>query len=98
VPHGSRWLDELMLDNADELFAVLARHARVRGLMWGHTHQPFEGMHGHVRLMGTPSTCMQFTQNSDEFAVDARPPAYRWLELDHDGGLETGIEWVHPDD
>ena len=36
VPHGSRWLDELMLDNADELFAVLARHPRVRGLLWGH--------------------------------------------------------------
>lgn len=98
VPHGSRWLDELMLDNAGELFDVLARHPRVRGLLWGHTHQPFEGMHGRVRLMGTPSTCMQFTQNSDEFAVDTRPPAYRWLELDPDGGLETGIEWVHPDD
>jgi Icc protein len=54
-------------------------------------------MHGRVRLMGTPSTCMQFTQNSDEFAVDTRPPAYRWLELEPDGGLETGIEWVHPD-
>lgn len=98
VAHGSRWLDELMLDNAAELFAVLARHTNVRGLLWGHTHQPFEGMHGHVRLMGTPSTCMQFTQDSDEFAVDTRPPAYRWLELDQDGGLETGIEWVHPDD
>jgi Icc protein len=97
VPHGSRWLDELMLDNAGELFDVLARHPRVRGLLWGHTHQPFEGMHGRVRLMGTPSTCMQFTQNSDEFAVDTRPPAYRWLELEPDGGLETGIEWVHPD-
>jgi len=98
VPHGSRWLDELMLDNAGELFAVLARHAHVRGLVWGHTHQPFEGMHGRLRLMGTPSTCMQFTQDSDEFAVDTRPPAYRWLELEPDGGLETGIEWVHPDE
>jgi Icc protein len=94
VPHGSAWLDELMLDNAAELFAVLAHHPGVRGLAWGHTHQPFEGMHGRIRLMGTPSTCMQFAQDADEFEVDGRPPAYRWLELGADGGIETGIEWV----
>jgi Icc protein len=94
VPHGSAWLDELMLDNPAELFDVLARHAGVRGLAWGHTHQPFEGMHGRIRLMGTPSTCMQFTQNADEFEVDDRPPAYRWMQLGPGGGIETGIEWV----
>jgi Icc protein len=97
VPHGSAWLDELMVDNAAALFEVLARHAGVRALAWGHTHQPFEGMHGHIRLMGTPSTCMQFAQDSDEFDVDERPPAYRWLDLGDDGVLETGIEWVHDD-
>jgi len=97
VPHGSRWLDELMLDNATEFFAVVARHAGVRGLAWGHTHQPFEGMHGRVRLMGTPSTCMQFAQNADEFEVDTRPPAYRWIQLGDDGGIETGVEWVDDD-
>jgi Icc protein len=95
VPHGSAWLDELMLDNSDEFFAVLARHGGVRGLAWGHTHQPFEGMHGRIRLMGTPSTCMQFAQNADEFEVDDRPPAYRWMELEPGGGIETGIEWVN---
>ena len=94
VPHGSRWLDELMLDNAAEFFGVLARHPNVRGIAWGHTHQPLEGMQGRIRLMGTPSTCMQFTQNADEFAVDDRPPAYRWLELGDDGAIETGVEWV----
>jgi Icc protein len=98
VPHGSPWLDELMLRNAQELFDVIARHDTVRALAWGHTHQPYEGMHDGVRLMGTPSTCMQFEQNSAEFAVDARPPAYRWLELDEAGGVETGIEWVPRDD
>jgi Icc protein len=94
VPHGSAWLDVLMLANADAFFAVLARHAGVRALAWGHTHQPFEGMHGRIRLMGTPSTCMQFAQDADEFEVDVRPPAYRWIELGDDGGIETGLEWV----
>jgi len=96
VPHGSAWLDELMLDNAAEFFDLLARHANVRGIAWGHTHQPLDGMRGRIRLMGTPSTCMQFTQNADEFEVDDRPPAYRWMKLGDDGGIETGIEWVEP--
>jgi len=94
VPHGSAWLDQLMLENGAELFALLARHPGVRGIAWGHTHQPFEGMHGHIRLMGTPSTCMQFAQDTDQFEVDGRPPAYRWIELEPAGGIETGIEWV----
>jgi Icc protein len=97
VPHGSRWLDELMLDNAPALFAVLARHPRVRGLVWGHTHQPLDGRRGELRLMGTPSTCMQFAQNADGFAVDTRPPAYRWFTLGEDGSMDTGIEWVTDD-
>lgn len=98
VPHGSAWLDALMTRNADALFAVLDRHANVRGLAWGHTHQPKDGMRGAVRLMGTPSTCMQFAQDSPEFSVDQRPPAYRWMRLGDDGSLETGIEWVNDDD
>ncbi|MBX3702523.1 MAG: phosphodiesterase [Steroidobacteraceae bacterium] len=98
VPHGSRWLDDLMVDNAGELFDVLGRHAGVRGLAWGHTHQPLDAARGGIRLMGTPSTCMQFAQESPEFAVDARPPAYRWMKLGDDGGLETGVEWVDGDD
>jgi Icc protein len=51
-------------------------------------------MHRRIRLMGTPSTCMQFAQDADEFEVDVRPPAYRWIELGDDGGIETGLEWV----
>ncbi len=98
VPHGSPWLDELMLDNAAELFAVLARHPRVRGLLWGHVHQPLDDLRGGMRLMGTPSTCMQFEQDAEEFNVDSRPPAYRWIDLAPGGRLETGIEWVEPDD
>lgn len=94
VPHGSAWLDELMLENAAEFFELLARHPGVRGLAWGHTHQPFDGMRGDIRLMGTPSTCMQFAQNADEFEIDSRPPGYRWIELEPDGNIETGVEWV----
>ena len=98
VPHGSRWLDELMLDNAPALFAVLERHPRVRGVSWGHTHQPLDQRRGNIRLTSTPSTCMQFAQNADSFEIDDRPPAYRWFTLGTDGGMETGVEWVNSDE
>jgi 3',5'-cyclic-AMP phosphodiesterase len=97
VPHGSPWLDALMLDNSADLFAVLARHPRVRGLLWGHVHQALDDVRGGMRLMGTPSTCMQFEPDAEEFNVDSRPPAYRWIDLGRDGKLETGIEWVETD-
>jgi hypothetical protein len=41
---------------------------------------------------------MQFAQESPEFGVDGRPPAYRWMRLADDGALDTGIEWVAADD
>ena len=98
VPHGSRWLDALMLDNAPALFAVLERHVGVRGLLWGHVHQALDLHRGPWRLLATPSTCMQFAPGTDEFTVDDRPPAYRWLALGDDGSIDTGIEWVAADD
>ena len=45
-------------------------------------------------LLATPSTCAQFLPNSDEFAVDPRPPAYRTFELRADGSLLTEVVWV----
>lgn len=98
VAHGSRWLDALMLDNAAALFAVLEGHPGVRGLLWGHVHQELDRQRGPWRLLATPSTCVQFRPGSADFAVDDRPPAYRWLELGAAGDLATGIEWVAGDD
>jgi Icc protein len=91
---GSKWLDEVGLENGDELFAVLDRHPQVRVLLWGHVHQAYEGLRKRVRMLSTPSTCAQFTPGSDGFAVDRRPPAYRWIDLHADGRIETGVEWV----
>ena len=50
--------------------------------------------HKNVRLLATPSTCAQFLPRADEFAVDARPPAYRTLQLQPDGTLVTEVVWV----
>ncbi|HYL02121.1 MAG TPA: phosphodiesterase [Steroidobacteraceae bacterium] len=94
VPMASRWLDRVGLENAAEFFAILDRHAGVRGVVWGHVHQAYDGLRKGVRLLATPSTCAQFLPNSDDFALDPRPPAYRTLELRADGSLLTEVVWI----
>ncbi len=94
VSMGSEWLDRVGLKNADEFFAVLDHHSNVRAVLWGHVHQAHDGMRKGVRLMSAPSTCAQFLPSSDAFAIDRRPPGYRWLELGADGSINTAVEWV----
>jgi Icc protein len=94
VPMASRWLDTVSLENAAALFEVLDRHRNVRVLLWGHVHQAWEGTRRGVRLLCTPSTCAQFKPASDSFAIDRRPPGYRWFRLHGDGRIETAVEWI----
>jgi Icc protein len=94
VPMASRWLDRVGLTNAAEFLHVIDKHPNVRAIVWGHVHQSYEGLRKGVRLLATPSTCAQFLPNSEDFALDSRPPAYRNLELRADGSLLTEVVWV----
>jgi Icc protein len=94
VPVGSRWLDALGLTNGEELLAVLQRHPRVRACIFGHIHQTFDTMHGTVRLLGCPSTCVQFLPGAEDFALDPEDAGYRVIRLHEDGEFETRIERV----
>jgi Icc protein len=99
VPVGSPWLDEIGLNNAEDLFAILDHQPQVRGLVFGHIHQDFSAERKGVALLGAPSTCIQFLPGSQDFALDAATPGFRWLELHPDGGIDTGIERIadYPD-
>jgi len=92
LPTGSKWLDTMAVDNAAEFFAIIENHPQVRGILWGHVHQEFDGMRGDIKLMSSPSTCIQFLPGSEDFAVDTAAPGYRWLVLHPDGRIETGVE------
>jgi 3',5'-cyclic-AMP phosphodiesterase len=94
VPMSSRWLDRVGLENAAEFLATIDRHPNVRAVVWGHVHQAYDALRKGVRLLATPSTCAQFLPNSDDFALDPRPPAYRTLELRADGSLLTEVVWL----
>jgi Icc protein len=94
VAMHSRWLDQVGLENPDEFFAVLDRHRNVRGVLWGHVHQIHDEERKGVQLLSTPSTCAQFLPQSDNFAIDRRPPGYRWLDLHPDGRIASEVVWV----
>jgi Icc protein len=91
---GSRWLDEVGLKNPQEFLSVIDQHTNVRGVLWGHVHQAYDGDRNGVKYMSTPSTCAQFLPGSDHFELDRRPPGYRWLELGADGTIGTRVVWV----
>ena len=91
---GSAWLDDIGLADAAAFWEVVDRHDQVRGVLWGHVHQAFEGNRGNVRLLGSPSTCLQFLPGSEDFALDTRGPGWRWLELHADGRIDSQVEWV----
>jgi len=92
VPVGSRWIDGVALREPEALFATLDRHDNVRAVVFGHVHQEHDSSRRGVRILGTPSTCVQFTVASDEFATDPTlAPGWRWFELAPDGGFATGV-------
>lgn len=81
----------MAIDNPDPLFEIIDQAEQVRGMLWGHIHQTFEGQRGSVRLMGSPSTCVQFTPLSETFAVDEEPPGFRLLALLPNGEIRSQV-------
>lgn len=92
VPIGSAWMDRIGLENGAELLAALAARAGVRVIVCGHIHQELDVERRGVRVLASPSTCVQFAPRSADFGVDPLPPGYRWLVLHADGRVETGIQ------
>lgn len=94
MPVGSAWIDNIGLHHPEALHAVLARYPQVKAVLWGHVHQEFDQQADGIRWLATPSTCIQFTPRSADFAVEEKAPGYRWLRLYADGQLETGVSRV----
>jgi Icc protein len=94
VPIDCAWMAPIGLRNADALFAVLDRYPQVRALLWGHIHQEWDQMRNGVRLLASPSTCIQFEPGSEDFKVGEQAPGYRWLRLHPDGAVDTGVSRV----
>ena len=94
VSIGCHWMEPIGIRNPEALFAVTDRYLQVQAMLWGHIHQEFDQLRNGVRLLASPSTCVQFAPGSEEFQVDQEAPGYRWLRLYADGRLETAVSRV----
>ena len=92
VPVGSDWLDAIGVDNGAALMTLLGAHPQVRVVLWGHVHQGFDATRGSMRLLATPSTCIQFRPEQRHFTLDDAAPGWRHLTLRGGGDVETRVE------
>jgi Icc protein len=67
----------------------LDRYHHVKAVLWGHIHQEFNAERNGVRLMASPSTCVQFMPEAGEYRRDGRAAGYRYLKLHASGEIET---------
>lgn len=92
LPVGSAWLDQHILKNNLQFIDVISGFKNVRAVLSGHVHQAFDVKKKDVRYITSPSTCVQFKPNSDEFAVDDKEPGYRHLTLSKSGRITSKVE------
>lgn len=88
---GCAWLDEQKVANSDELAGILREAGNIKAIFTGHVHQPVATEFAGIPLLTTPSTCFQFAADSDDFALDDAPPAYRRIELYANGLFRTEL-------
>ena len=92
VPVGSAWVDDYVLEDAEAFLAIIDQFPQIKMVSWGHVHQEFYLDRKGVDFMATPSTCIQFAPNCDEFKLDETHPAYRYYTLSPNGEYDTRIE------
>lgn len=87
----SAWLDEQSVKNASEAIDILKPIADQTAVISGHVHQQSDEVINGVRMMTTPSTCVQFAPRSQDFALDSEDPGYRRLVLHPNACIETQV-------
>ena len=87
----SAWLDEQSVKNAAEALDILKPIADQTAVISGHVHQESDELVNGVRMMTTPSTCVQFAPRSQDFALDSKDPGYRRLVLHPNARIETQV-------
>ncbi|EPF5871433.1 3',5'-cyclic-AMP phosphodiesterase [Morganella morganii] len=78
---GCIWLDQHSLRNSHMLAEVLTRYQNIDAILCGHIHQDMDVMWNGIRILATPSTCVQFKPHCTNFTLDTAAPGWRYLEL-----------------
>ena len=89
---GDAWIDRINLLNADVFQQMVSQFPSVKLVLFGHIHQEFDQEIAGVRYLASPSTCVQFQPDSEEFAIDGdRAPGFRQVTLFPDGTFSTQV-------
>ena len=87
----SAWLDEQAVSNASAALTIMQTLSNRVVLVSGHVHQESDAVVQGVRMLTTPSTCIQFAPGSHDFALDDKQPGYRRTVLQPIGHIETQV-------
>ena len=91
IPVDSPWIDKYPLLTPQPLLDMLDEHPDVKAVVWGHVHRVFEARRGDTTMLGGPSSAINSLIDAQKFTRDPKGPACRWLRLEMDGTLQTGI-------
>ena len=95
VSTGSKWLDRLGLKNGYELIEIIRNKSINTIILCGHIHQELEVKSGPVTLFATPSSCHQFTPQSEHMLIDhSRSPAFRTITIRASQIVESAIHYL----
>ena len=92
LPTQAAWLDQHSLVNVEAFASVLRCFENVKAVLHGHIHQEVDRQWLDYRVLATPSTCIQFKPNHNDFALDNLPQGWRELSLLPDGSIETNVK------
>ncbi|HEY8157677.1 MAG TPA: 3',5'-cyclic-AMP phosphodiesterase [Methylobacter sp.] len=87
----SPWMDTMIIENRQQLLAIIDKHPQVKVAVNGHIHQVMDVKTAALRVLGAPSTCFQFMLEANEFSVSDTAPGYRLIKLYADGGVESEV-------
>ncbi|NMF81808.1 metallophosphoesterase [Nodosilinea sp. P-1105] len=92
VPTGIDWLDQIQVQNANDLWAILDPHPQVQLVVCGHIHLDLHHRHQRpaaapIAVYGTPSTGLQLKHPHP--TPDHHQPGFRLLSLNDDGSHHT---------
>lgn len=91
---GSPWIDKYRLFCPEPFLQVIDDHPGVKAVVWGHIHQVFEADRGGTLMLGGPSSAINSLPGKQKFTAGPPGPACRWLELETNGRIRTGIVLV----
>jgi Icc protein len=94
-PVESTWLDTSVLINHEEFFERIAKFNNIKTIIHGHIHQALDIQSPqNIRLLGLPSTSIQFKPKSHDFALDNVAPGYRTITLHPNGEIQSEVHRV----